>query len=217
MPATPSSAAPTAAPRAFRPAPRRRARIAAGAAVAAIAVAGNVAIYTSLDSSEDVLQVVRDIRAGEQLTAADLRTVAVDVDGSVPVLAADEAARMIGQYARVHLASGSLLVDQVVQPEPLVAPGKAVVAIGVVPSAIPSGLRERSQVQLVVAGSNVEAAAHTVSGRVVARGAEADSISGRFPLSVEVDAADAPTLAAADDVRVVLLDPANDPIAPGDG
>lgn len=217
MPAAPARAAPTTEPRGFRPTPRRRARIAAGAAVAAVAVAGNVAIYTSLDSSEDVVQVVRDVRAGEQLTAEDLRTVAVDVDASVPVLPADEAARMIGQYARVHLASGSLLVEQLVQSEPLVTPGKAVVAIGVVPSAIPSGLRERSPVQLVVAGTSAEPAGATVSGRVVARGVEADSISGRFPLSVEVDAMDAPTLAAADDVRVVLLDPANDPVAPGDG
>lgn len=217
MPAASVAGSAPAEPRGFRPTPRRRARIATGTAIAAVAVAGNVAIYSSLDSSEDVLQVVRDVRAGEQLSADDLRPVPVDVDASVPVLAADEAGHVIGQYARVHLASGSLLVEQLVQPEPLVAPGRAVVAIGVVPSAVPSGLRERSQVQLVLAGTGAETAERTVSGRVVARGVEADSISGRFPLSVEVDAADAPSLAAADDVRVVLLDPANDPIAPGDG
>lgn len=214
-PAVPSPAAggSNAEPRGFRPAPRRRARIAAGAAIAAVAVAGNVIIYTSLDDSTEVLQVVRDVRAGEQLTAEDVRAVAVDVDATVPVVDADDAALVIGQYARVHLASGSLVVEQLVQPEPLVVPGMAVVAIAVTPSAIPSGLRERSRVQLVITGPSGDAPAVVVDGRVVARGAEADSISGRFPLSVEVAAADAPALAAADDVRVVLLDPGGDPLA----
>lgn len=216
-PPTASASPTTSGPRGFRPVSRRRARIAAGAAIAAVAVAGNVAIYSSLDASEEVLQVVRDVRAGEQLTAADLRSVAVDVDDSVPVLAADETARVIGQYARVHLASGSLLVEQLVQPQPLVAAGKAVVAIAVVPSAIPDGLRERSRVELVVPAPGAEAAPVIVPGRVVARGAEVDSISGRFPLSLEVDTTDAATVAAADDVRVVLLDPAGDPLTGGDG
>lgn len=204
-------------PHGFRPAPRRRARIAAGAAIAAVAVAVNVLIYMAVDDSIEVLQVVRDVRAGEQISAGDVRAVAVDVDPTVPVMPAGDADLVVGKYARVHLASGSLVAEQLVQADPLVTPGSAVVAIAVTPAGIPNGLRERSRVELVISGPSSDGAALVIGGRVVARGAEADTISGRFPLSVEVAAGDAAAVAAADDVRVVLLEPGTDPIAPEGG
>jgi hypothetical protein len=47
-------------------------------------------------------------------------------------------------------------------------------------------------------------------GRVVARG-DGSSTESLTALSVEVRQEDAPAIAAADDVRVALLDPAADP------
>jgi hypothetical protein len=198
-------------PRGFRPGSRRRTRIAAGVVLAAVAIGGNVLLYTSLDDTTDVLQIVRPIRAGQVVTSDDVRVVGVDLDPTVPTVRADDIGSVVGQYARVHLASGSLLAPQFVQSSPLVAPGSGVVAVEISPTLTPSGLRERSRVMIVVVGGIADGSDFVTTGRVVARGADADQLSGRSSLSVEVAEVDAPVVAAGDDVRVVLIDPATDP------
>ncbi len=87
----------SAEPRGFRPTSRRRARIAAGAVLAAVAIGGNVLLYSSLDDQTEVLQVVRNVRAGETVTSDDLRIVEVDVDPSVPVVEADDIGLVVNQ------------------------------------------------------------------------------------------------------------------------
>jgi hypothetical protein len=197
-------------PRGFRPASRRRARVAGGAALAALAIGGNVFVYASLDDTTEVLQVVRNVRAGEVITEGDLRVVDVDLDPTVPAVAADEIGLVVNRYARVYIASGSLMVQQLVQPSPLVTPGASVVAVEIRPTRVPSGLRERSQVMLVVVSGSGDDEAFVTTGRVVARGDDADNVTGVFGLSVEVPEADAAMVAAGDDVRVVVLDPGVD-------
>jgi hypothetical protein len=195
------------APRGFRPASRRRTRIAAGAALVAVAIGGNVLVYSSLDDSTEVVQVVNDIRAGQQITAADIRTVDVELDPTVPALT--EEGLVVGQYARVFIASGSFVAPQFVQSRPLVTEGAKVVAIELRPTRVPSGLTERSQVDLVL-GSGTDGPTLVVPGRVVSRPDEA-STSGTVSISVEVSAGDAALVATADTVNVVLVDPGADP------
>ena len=207
-----SEAAPAASgskPKGFRPTSRRRARIAGGAALAAIAIGGNVLLYTSLDSSTEVVQLVHAVRAGELVTRDDVRIVEADLDPTVPVLPADQLDTVLNQYARVFLAANTLMMPQLVQPKPLITPGAAVVAVEIRAGQMPANLHERSAVQLVVVGRGDET--FVTTGRVVARSADADAVSGTLSLSVEVDQADAAIVAAGDDVRVVLLDPGVDP------
>lgn len=196
--------------RGFQPTGRRRKRIALGVLLAAIAIGGNVAIYTSLDDSAPVVQVTRDVPAGEQLTLDMLRTVDVDADPTVNVVPGDRLDSLVGTYAKVRLVSGSLVTAESLQPTPLVADGNAVVAIRVPEGSLPIGVRERVPVQLVVPG---DGAPTTVSGRVVGLPAATGSALGVESLSVEVAADDAPTVASADDVRVVLVQPSTDPAA----
>jgi hypothetical protein len=193
-----------AEPRGFRPASRRRSRIAAGAVLAAVAVGGNVLLYTSLDDKTEVLQLVRDVRAGEVVTGADLRIVEVDLDPTVPAVAAADIGLVANQYARVFLPAGSLIFDQLVQPTPLVTEGAGVVSVEIRPTQIPAGLTTRSQVLLVIVPDD-GAELFVTSGRVVRHGG-ADDGGGVAALSVEVAVEDAPTVAAADDVRVVLVE-----------
>jgi ABC-type amino acid transport substrate-binding protein len=194
--------------------PRRRARVATGALVVALAVAGNVLIYSSINDSTEVLQVVRDVPAGDLITADDLRVVEVDADSSVPTVSPDRIGEVVNRYARVHIAAGSLMVDVLAQPQPLVAIGQGVVAVEIRPTRIPAGLRERSRVLLVGVGQSDEADV-IVEGRVVSRGT-GDGTSGELVgLSVEVAEEYAAALAAADDVRVALIDPASDPAFEG--
>jgi hypothetical protein len=167
-------------------------------------------IYASLDDKTEVLQVVRNVRAGEVVTSDDLRVVEVDLDPTVPAVEADQIGLVVNQYARVYITSGSLMVEQLVQPTPLVSAGAGVVAVEIRPSRVPSGLRERSRVMLVVVPENNDDELFVTTGRVVARGSDADAVSGVFGLSVEVAEADAPLVAAGNDVRVVVLDPGSD-------
>ena len=198
----------------FRPGSRRRARIAGGAALAAAAIGGNVLVYTSLDDRTEVLQVVGDVRAGELLTADDLRIVEVDLDPTVPVVLADDVGLVANRYARVHIASGTLMVPVLVQDAPLVTTGAAVVAIEVRPTRVPSGIRERSLLDLIVVNDDEE---FRTTGRAVTRPVEVDGISGLLTMSVEVAADVAATVAAGEDVRVVLVDPGADPVYDGGG
>ena len=211
------SAAPTSASNGagdrhgFQPAARRRNRIALGAALAAVAIGGNLYVYSSLDDAGPVVQVVRDVPAGEQITADMLRTVDADVDSTVNVVPGEQLDSLVGSYAKVRLVSGSLVTSEALQSTPLVTDGSAVVAIQVPEGALPIGVRERAAVVLVVA--NGDAAPVSVAGRVVGLPAPTNSALGVESLSVEVDVADAATIAAADDVRVVLVEPTADPAA----
>ena len=199
----------------FNPTSRRRSRIAAGVALAAVAIGGNLLVYSNLDSSEPVVQTVRDVPAGEQITSDMLRTVDVDADSTVNLIDGDRMDTLIGTYAKVRLVAGSLVTVESLQPGPLVGFGSSVVAIQVADGALPSGLRERSPVLLVVPAerSADDSTATSIPGRVVGLPTATTSALGLQSLSVEVAAGDAATIAAADDVRVVLVEPSEDPAA----
>jgi hypothetical protein len=202
--------------RGFQPASRRRNRIALGVLLAAIAIGGNLYVYSSLDAKEPVVQVVRDVPAGEQITADVLRTVDVDADSTVNLVPGDRLDALVGSYAKVRLVSGSLVTAEATQAAPLVAPGSAVVAIQVPEGTLPIGLRERVPVVLVVPSVPASSGATepvTIDGQVVGLPTPTDSALGVESLSVEVARGDAATVAAADDVRVVLVEP----LSEGDG
>lgn len=218
--ADPATRRDDASPRAgaFRPSSRSRVRIAVGALLAAVAVGVMLLIFATTDKRVPVLQLVRDVPAGQQLSNADLRTIEVSADPTLAVVAASDLDLVVGRYAKVRMISGSLLAEPMLQAAPLVAPGSAVVALTVPSGELPIGLRERSQVQLVFppTGSAGAVPPAPVTGRVVGLPSEPDAVTGKLALSVEVSAADAVTVAGAADVRVVLLDPGADPASVGE-
>ncbi len=193
----------------FAPSSRRRNRIAAGVALAAIAVGANVLIYSGLNSKSPSVQVVVDVPAGAQLTPDMMRTVEIDADSSVNLVPGDQLDSLVGTYAKVRLVSGSLITPESVQANSLVGAGNSVVAIRVDEGSLPVGLRERVPVQLVIpVGVGATAAEPTVvDGTVVALPTTTSDALGKQSLSVEVTADAAPIVAAADDVRVVLAEP----------
>ena len=107
---------------------------------------------------------------GQQLTGDDVRPIDVDADDTLHAIPADRLSTIVGQYAKVRLVAGSLVVTESLQGAPLVSSGAAVVAIQVRDGSLPIGLHERSPVELVVpvAGDGSTPAPPTiVSGRVV--------------------------------------------------
>lgn len=204
---------PEEATRGFRPSARRRNRIAAGVALGAAAIGGNVLVYSSLDDTTTAVQAVENITAGSQVTADMFRIVEVDVDASVPTVTEDQLPLLIGQYARVRVVSGSLVTGLTFQPEPLVQADKAIIAIEVDADLVPTGTRERSNLQLVTLDS--DGAPQTVPGRALEPPMPSASGQGTVSISIEVDATQAAALATAEVVRVVLLPPEPD-VAAGD-
>lgn len=202
----------------FDPASRRRSRIAAGVALAAVAIGGNILVYANLDASRPVAQAVRDVPAGEQITSDMFRTVDVDADSTVNLIDGDRIDSLVGTYAKVRLVAGALVTAESLQALPLVTPGSSVVAIQVADGALPAGLRERSPILLVVRSgrSADDAGVISVAGRVVGLPIPTSSALGLQSLSVEVAEGDAAAIAAADDVSVVLLTPTEEPALAGE-
>ena len=173
-------------------------------------------VFSTADRRVAVLQVVRDLPAGAQIGTGDVRSIELSTDPSLAVVQAVDLAGIVGQYTKVRIVSGGLLASGLLQSQPLVTVGSAVVAVTIPSGELPTGLRERSHVQIVipVVGDQVQVA--PVVGRVVGLPAAPDSVTGQMSVSLEVAVADAVTVATATRVRVVLLDPGTDPagIAP---
>jgi hypothetical protein len=189
-------------------------RIAVGTLLAIAAVAVTLLIFATADKRVPVLQLVRDVPAGQRLSNADLRTIELSADPTLAVVHARDLRIVVGTYARVRMVSGALLAMPMLQSAPLVAAGSAVVAVTVPSGELPTGLRERSRVQLVFPITSSQSADSAllapVNGRVVGLPTTPDSVSGKLSLSIEVAVADAVTVARAATVRVVLLDPGVD-------
>jgi hypothetical protein len=200
----------------FRPSSRSRLRIAIGTLLSLTAVGVVLVVFSTADRRVAVLQVVRELPAGSQIGAGDLRSIELSTDPSLAVVKTVDLAGVIGQYTKVRIVTGGLLASGLLQSQPLVAPGSAVVAVTIPSGELPAGLRERSQVQIVFPAVGDEVQVAPVVGRVVGLPAAPDSVTGQMSVSFEVAIGDAVTVASAARVRVVLLDPGTDPagIAP---
>jgi SAF domain len=183
---------------------RARGRLALGALVVAIGVLINLAIYRSVDDKSPVLQLNRDVPAGQQISADDFRTVEIGADGAFRSVPSGDLNAVVGSYARVRLIAGTLLAREALQAGPLVAAGASVVAVTVPAGEVPIGLRERSRVSVVMVAS--DRTSTLVNGVVVGLPSQAGS-SGQVSVSIEMAAGDAGVVAAAEKVRLVLLDP----------
>lgn len=205
---------------AFRPAARSRGRALLGISLVALAIAGNLAVYGSMDDRTAVLQIARDVPAGAVVTDDDLRVVDLGVDPTVRVVEATRRPEVIGRVAKVRLVSGSVLVGDALQDGSLVTPGAGVVALQVPEGAVPAGVRERSAVLVVLpperhGGADDRTGPVVIEATVVALPVPAASMPGRVSISVEVEREHAATLAASDDPRIVLVEP-NAASAPSD-
>ena len=201
----------------FRARTMSRSRIASGLVLIAIAVAGNLIIYASSTSTTPVVQAVRDVPAGAQISAGDLRIVEIGgIDPSVSVIGPDEWVGLVGEYAVGRITAGSLIVRSSTQPHPIVNPGHSIVAIDVRTARIPHGIRERSRVDVVLppepahlnAGRDDESPLTVVvPGIVVAPPQPVSAIGDTVALSLEVLADDAHLVVTHSDPGIVFLPP----------
>ena len=130
--------------------PQRPARAFFAGLVVVAAVVAALALYTRIGDRSEVLVVTRTVLAGDEIRDEDLRVVSISSDDDITTVSADARAGLVGQYARVRMVSGSFVVAESFQREPLVTPGRVLSAVTVPVGLIPVGLREQSRVALVV-------------------------------------------------------------------
>lgn len=206
----PAPARPTAreAAPSLRPSAKARGRLAAGVLLGVLGVLVNLAVYRGLNDKTPVLRLARDVPAGQQVVADDFTTVKIAADGGFRAVPAGDVNSVVGSYAKVRLVAGTLLAAESLQPDPLVASGSAVVAVTVGSGELPVGLRERSRVRLVLTAGMTGGVVDPVEGVTV--GLPVTPVGGagnQVSVSVEVPSGDANRVAAAERVRLVLLDP----------
>lgn len=196
--------------------PQRPIRALLGALLVVGSVVAAITIYTSLGDRVKVLAATRTILAGEPIDAADLRIVAISTDDELATISATERSVVIGQYARVRIAAGALVVDEAIQTAPLVDPDRVLMAIQVSAGSVPVGLREQSRVVLIVERSTSvtnDTPPRLVEATVVSVPADlAGRVAGAGPndvvaLSVEVPPDAAAAIGTAEEISIGVLDP----------
>ena len=130
--------------------PQRPVRAVFGGLLVVASVAIALTVYSRIGDRQEVLAVTRTVLAGEQLTDADLKEVSISSDGSFASVPAASRSLIVGQYAKVRLVSGSLLVTDSVQSRPLVDPDRVLMSVPVPLTGVPAGLREGSRLVLIV-------------------------------------------------------------------
>jgi hypothetical protein len=119
-----------------------------------LALAGAV-VADRIDTRLPVLATTRALDAGQVITDGDVTVVRVAADATVRTLPQAERGSVLGKTAAVPLVAGTLLSPAQLGAAAWPPPGQAVVAVGVKPGRLPSGVGAGSHVLvLVVAASN---------------------------------------------------------------
>lgn len=177
---------------------RRPGLIAAGIALAALGALVAVWLVTSAGDRTEVVVAARDVPYGSTITTADVRTSAVAVDASVPTIAADDMAGVVGQVAATNLVAGALVAPGQLMPAAPPQAGQVLVPLPVTAERVPaSGVRAGDRL-LVVDTPPAAADPTTADPRtfeVTVAGWGPPDLNGVSVIDVVVDAAQGPDLA----------------------
>lgn len=168
--------------------------IVAGAAIGA-------ALYLTGDSRTQVVVAARDIPTGTLLSADDLSLAEISGTG-VSAIAAVDASRLLGQTATTTIPAGALLHADMVDPAPPPGDGKVAVGLALTAGQLPvAELAPDRLVEVLQTPAASEAAVENAMSTVLVDEALVLSVSadasGAWLVTVAVDRADAPAVAAA--------------------
>ncbi|WP_331064623.1 SAF domain-containing protein [Nocardioides sp.] len=195
-----------------QPPPRRRRRpwvFALCAALVAAGALGTAFAFTSVNDTQEVLVVSRDIKRGEAIESGDLAVVRVSVDPALTPVAGSQKAELEGSRAAVDLWAGTLLTEQAVTDSLVPGEGKSLVGISLTPGQMPSEPLYGGDVVRIVTtpgdqGEVTDKEPVTVEAVVV--GVSRVEETGETVVDVSVPEADAADLAArAATGRVALV------------
>lgn len=198
----------------------RPSQLALAVALIVVGALGTTTLVAAASADGEYLALGRDVDFGARLTEDDLVTVRVaDAPGIEPIAAAD-LDRVVGAYAAMRLARGTLLTPAQVTTEPVPAVGENVVGITLRGDRLPATRPRPGDAVLLVAtperhSGEVDLAASPTTWPATVTAVAGSGSSGflggggsdTVTLDVALPAADGPTvatLAAADRIVVVL-------------
>ncbi len=214
MPTRPTGMPSRSGPRAngIRVAPAKRQRSLPLVAVGVLLVVGfglaAAVVQMRTAHRTAVLAVSRPVAIGQQIQPTDLSTVRISVDPALRPVRATEISSVVGHSAAVQLVPGSLVTQGAVADSSRLQKGKVVVGLALKPGQLPAGtLRVGDQVLLISTGASSKSAngdSAADQGTVLVRqatvyglGSAARSADSSSTISIVVDEADAPAVAAA--------------------
>jgi len=172
-------------------------------------------------SKTAVLAVSHQVPAGQQLRSSDLSTVSIAGGAGLRAIREADRATVIGATASVPLMPGTLVTREQLAKNTAVTKGKVVIGLSLKPGQVPTPhLKEGDQVlvvatgpaaQLAGDGSAAGGAADRPAGAVLVQRAtvfgvdEASRNNDNTSVSIVVDEADAPAVAAAASVSQITL------------
>lgn len=160
-----------------------------------------------------VLQLARDVPAGQAITAQDLTTTPVAADGSVALISAQQESDVVGRIAVVPLAAGTLLHTKLFGAASYPPSGQVIASVALRPGHYPQGVSAGTNVTVYVAdkdlGQTEKATDPERFAAVVLDVDEAGDGQGSSVITMQIGADDARLLAAAatDAVTVVQSGP----------
>lgn len=108
------------------------------AALVAAGALGTAFAFTSVNDTQEVLVVSRDIERGETIEAGDLSVVRVSVDPALTPVAGSQKAELEGSRAAFDLWAGTLLTEEAVTDSLVPGEGDSLVGIRLTPAQMPS-------------------------------------------------------------------------------
>jgi hypothetical protein len=111
-----------------------------GLALVVVGALAGMLLVSRSNTRVSVLVLARDVPLGQPVTAADLRVGQVVLDPAVPVVAASDAASVLGRTAAARLRAGRLLAADDVGPAAWPPADQVVVAVAVGPGSFPPEL-----------------------------------------------------------------------------
>lgn len=133
---------------------RNRTRAAAGFVLLVVCALGVGVAFSNAAQRSPVLAVARTVRAGQQITDADVREVLLGSPPSGSTIAASGRARVVGRTASVDLPAGALIAPSMVASGPAAASGRSVIGASLRDGQFPAELVAGDRVQIVVLPSD---------------------------------------------------------------
>jgi hypothetical protein len=161
--------------------------------------AGAVVWSTNAGQRRGALMLARPVALGHVLEPADLREVAIAVEGGVDAIPVEDTSSVIGTPLAASLPAGVLLPRGALGAAPVPAAGRAVAALALQPGQVTPDLTAGASV-LVVASTDPAAGTPDQPAGVewtgVVLGLTSGASDGEFVVSVELDEDDARAVAA---------------------
>jgi hypothetical protein len=184
-----------------------------GVLLVIVCAGGFLLVTLNSGNRKPVLALARSVGIGHVLARQDLRQVDVSADGDVSVVDAQELATVLGRTMTTNLSAGSLLTTDALGGKAFPPSGQAVAALSLKPGQFPPEVSAGAHVAVVLSPvqPNTATTAPPTSGptiwEAVVTSVTSPQNSQVTVISVQLPAAEAPHVAAADGELAVLMVP----------